>query len=236
MNARISAALAVAVAASGLTATADAAPPKKPAPVCNLVTDDKNDTFAFRSQDSALPAVGSPTRGTPYDAAFDITSADVASDGKVVTAAIRVVKLGAAQTSPQGRGFAFDFVLPTSELVASMRAVLVNGQEPYFEATYKDTTYPNTPSTFLAKITGTIDEKKNEIRIHAPVDVFAELGGITKTTLITPAPDAATSGRAVPPSPGIAGQPVATRYVFADVATVSKPYRVGTTSCVTPGK
>jgi len=233
MNVRISAALAVAIAASGLTA-AEAA--KKPAPVCNLVTDDKNDTFAFRSQDNALPVVGSPTRGTPYDASFDITSADVASDGKVITAAIRVENIGSAATSPQGRGFAFDFLLPTSEFQGSLRAVLINGQAPYFEATYKDPSVPNGPSTFLATATGVVDEKKKEIRITAPVAVFAELGPIVKGTLITPAGDAATSGRAVPPSPGVAGQPIATRYVFADVATVSKPYRAGTLSCVTPGK
>jgi hypothetical protein len=29
---------------------------------------------------------------------------------------------------------------------------------------------------------------------------------------------------------------VATRYVFADVATESKLYKAGTKSCVTPGK
>lgn len=229
MNVRIAAAFAVALASAGVTAT-EAAPPKKPAPVCNLVTDDKNDTFLVRAQDSTA------TRGTPYDASFDIISADIASDGKVVTAAIRVASIGGAQTSPQGRGFAFDFLLPTSELQASLRAVLINGQAPYYEATIKDPSVPNSPSTFLAKATGVIDEKKKEIRITAPVSVFSQLGPMTKNTLVTPAGDAATSGRAVPPSPGVAGQPVASRYVFADVATTSKPYRVGTASCVTPGK
>lgn len=228
MNVRIAAALAVALASAGLTA-AEAAP-KKPAPVCNLVTDDKNDTFAFRSQDSTA------TRGTPYDPAFDIVSGDIASDGKVITAVVRLASVAPAQTSPQGRGYAFDFLLPTSELTASMRAVLINGQAPYFEATYKDASIPNSPSTFLATVTGKVDEGKKEIRITAPVGVFKSLGPIVKNTLITPAGDAATSGRAIPPSPGVAGQPVATRYVFADVATTSKPYRVGTPSCVTPGK
>jgi hypothetical protein len=114
--------------------------------------------------------------------------------------------------------------------------VLVEGSAPYFEATYKDPSVPNAPSTFLATVTGVVDEKKKEIRITAPVSTFAVLGAIKANTLITPAADAATSGRAVPVTPGTAGQPITTRYVFADVALDSKPYRVGTPSCVTPGK
>jgi len=223
MNVRIAAALGVALAT--VAGAAQAAPVKK---VCNLVTDGTNDTFAARAQDGTAPG--------PQDNALDIKSADIASDGKVITAVIRVASLTAAQTSPQGRGFAFDFLLPSSELQGSMRAVFINGQAPYFEATIKDPSVPNSPSTFLATITGSVDEKKGEVHITAPVAVFSELGAIKKGTLITPAGDAATSGRAVPPSPGIAGQPVATRYVFADVAVDSKPYKVGTPSCVTPGK
>lgn len=229
MNVRIAAALAVALAATAAGA-ADAAPKPKPKvkPVCNLVVDGTGDTFAARAQDGTAPG--------PQDDAFDIKSADVASDGKVITVAIRVAKLADAQTSPQGRGFAFDFLLPSSDMQGSLRAVLITGQAPYFEATLKDPSVPNSPSTFLAYATGVVDTKKNEVRITAPVSTFSELGPIKIGTLITPAADAATSGRAVPPSPGIAGQPVATRYVFADVATDSKPYKAGTPSCVTPGK
>ena len=223
MNVRIAAALGVALAT--IAGAAQAAPVKK---VCNLVLDGTGDTFAARAQDGTAPG--------PQDDAFDIKSADIASDGKVLTAVIRVTKLAAAQTSPQGRGFSFDFLLPTSDMQGSLRAVLITGQPAYFEATYKDPSVPNSPSTFLATVTGLVDEKKNEVHITAPVGVFATLGAIKKGTLITPAGDAATSGRAVPPSPGVAGQPVATRFVFADVAVDSKPYKTGTPSCVTPGK
>lgn len=226
MNVRTAAALGLALATAA--GAAQAAPVKK---VCNLVNDGAGDTFAVRAQDGTpAGAVG------PQEAAFDIKTADIASNGKDITAAIRVAALGAATTSPQGRGYAFDFLLPTSEMQGSLRAVFINGQAPYFEATYKDPSVPNSPSTFLALVKGAVDEKKGEIRITAPVSVFSELGPIKAGTLITPAGDAATSGRAVPPSPGVAGQPVATRYAFADVATDSKPYRVGTPSCVTPGK
>lgn len=223
MNVRIAAALGVALAT--VAGAAQAAPVKK---VCNLVADATGDTFAARAQDGTAPG--------PQDDAFDIKSGDIASDGKTITAVIRVAKLTNATTSPQGRGFAFDFLLPTSDLQGSLRAVLITGQAPYFEATVKDPSVPNSPSTFLGTVKGVVDTAKNEIRISAPAATFAQLGAIKKGTLITPASDAATSGRAVPPSPGVAGAPVTTRYVFADVATDSKPYRVGTPSCVAIGK
>jgi hypothetical protein len=232
MNARSTAAIAVALATVTAGAgTAHAAKPKVK-PVCNLVTDAAGDTFAFRSQDGTpAAAVG------PKEDAFDVLSGDIASDGKTVTTVIRVKKLATSiQTSPEGAGYAFDFLLPTSDLQASMRAVLVNGQKPYFEVTYKDPSVPNSPSTFVALAKGIVDTKKNEIHISAPVAAFADLGPIKPGTVLQPAADAATSGRAVPPSPGTPGQPVATRYVFADVAAGGKTYKTGTPSCVVPGK
>jgi hypothetical protein len=224
MKTRSAAALAISVAA--LTGTTAHAAVK---PVCNLVLDGTGDTFLARAQDGNAPG--------PQEDGFDIVSADIASDAKTLTAVIRVKKLSSAiQTSPLGAGFAFDFTLPTSPLQGSMRAVFVTGQAPYFEATYKDPSVPNSPSTFLATAKGFADTKKNEVHISVPVSVFSNLGPIKKGTPIQPAGDAATTGRAVPTSPGTAGQPVATRYVFADVATESKLYKVGTKSCVTPGK
>lgn len=199
-------------------------------PLCNIVTDETNDTFVARSQDGTAPG--------PQEDGFDIVSADIASDGKVVTAVIRVKKYATAiQTSPVGAGFAFDFTLPTSTLQGSLRAVFISGQAPYYEATYKDPTVPNSPSTFLGLAKGSVVPAKNEVHITAPVELFAAtLGAMKKNTTIFPAADAATTGRAVPPSPGTAGQPVGTRYVFADVAPGAKAIKVGQPSCVKPGK
>jgi len=229
MNVRTAALLAVALTATGV-GTAQAATKPKPAPkLCNIVQDPTGDTFAFRSQELVK------TFG-PQENAFDITSADIASDGKVVTAVVRVKALSTAiQTSPLGSAYAFDFKLPTSEDTASLRAVFVTGQAPYYEATYKKD-IANSPSTFLGTATGSYDTKKNEVHITAPVGLFAVLGEMKKNTLIQPADDAAASGRAVPPSPGVKDQPVATRFVFADVAAPLKSIRVGAPSCVTPGK
>jgi hypothetical protein len=220
--------LALSLVTAALTGSAaDAAPKVKP--VCNIVVDDAKDTFLVRAQDGTAPG--------PQEDGFDILSADLASDAKTVTAVIRVKKLSSAiQTSPQGAGFSFDFLVPGSELQASLRAVFINGQAPYFEVTSKDPNVPNSPSTFLALAKGFADTKKNEVHISAPVGAFSSLGAIKKGTALSPASDAATSGRAVPPSPGMAGQPVASRFVFADVATEGKVYKVGTPSCVVPGK
>lgn len=226
MNVRSAAALAVALATIG--GAAQAAPVKK---VCNNVVDPKGDTFVARPQD-AQAAYG------PQEDALDIVSADIASDAKVVTAAIRVVSMGAAQTSPYGKGYAFDFMIPSSPMVITLRAILPGGGvAPTFEASYKDPEVPNSPSTFLGVATGVVDEKKKEVRISAPVSLFSSLGEIKKGTLLSPPEDSSASvGRAVPVTPGIAGQATPTRFAFADVALEAKPYKVGTPSCVTPGK
>ncbi|HEV2891872.1 MAG TPA: hypothetical protein VGX28_15980 [Frankiaceae bacterium] len=226
MNVRSAAALAVALATIGGTAHA-AAPVKK---VCNNVKDGTGDTFAARSQD-AEAVYG------PQEDAFDITSADIASDAKFVTAAIRMVSMGSAQTSPYGKGYAFDFMIPSSEMVITLRAVVPSSGAPVFEASYKDPEVPNSPSTFLGAATGVIDDKKKEVRISAPVSLFAPLGEIKKGTILAPPEDSsASAGRAVPVVPGTVGQPTPTRFTFADVALDAKPYKVGTPSCVTPGK
>ena len=226
MNARRLAVVGLALA------SVTASPALAATKACKIVTDGTGDTFAFRSQD------GSPAAAAgPKEDGFDILSGDIASDGKVVTAVIRIKKFSdAIQTSPQGAGFAFDFLLPSSDMQASMRAVFIKDQPAYYEVTYKDPGIPNSPSTFIATATGFVDKTKNEIHITAPVSAFSVLGPIKKGTTLAPGTDAATSGRAVPPSPGTKDQPVATRYVFADVAPGGKTIKAGAPSCVTPGK
>jgi hypothetical protein len=231
MRTRPAAAVAVALAVVS-TGAAHAATkkPAKPKPVCNIIKDGTKDTFAARPQDTRPELHGTG----PQEDGFDITSADIASDGKWITAVVRVKKLSSAiQTSPTGAGFGVDFQLPSSDLVGSLRAVLVTGQQPYFEATSRDPEVANTPSTYLGAAKGLVVTKKNEVHITAPVSVFASLGQIKKGTLISfPEADAAATGRAIPPSPGVKDRPVASRFVFADVAPAGKPYKVGTASCV----
>jgi hypothetical protein len=230
MNPRIIAALTV-----GLTSVtaghALAAPVKK---ACKIVTDGTGDTFAVRQQDTQA-------KYGPIEDGFDITSADIASDGKVITAVIRVKKLtSAVQTSPTGVAFGFDFSTPTAPTatLGSLRAIVFNGGAPYYEAVLK-TDVPSGAqnyTTFLATVTGVWDTAHNEVRITAPVSVFSALGTFKKGVTISPDSDSATSGRPLPIVPGQAGQPSPSRFVFADVALDGKSIKVGAPSCVTPGK
>lgn len=85
---------------------AQAAPKAKPG--CQTITDDTGDTFAVRVQDSQ-GAYG------PQEDGLDITSADLASDGKGVTAAVRIAALSRAiATSPQGFTVGLDFSIGSS--------------------------------------------------------------------------------------------------------------------------
>ncbi len=74
-------ALAVVLVSSAVVAGGAVA---APAPVCNLVVDDKGDT-------ESAPFPASDT--------IDITSADVASDGETLTAVLRVAKYTANETA-----------------------------------------------------------------------------------------------------------------------------------------
>jgi hypothetical protein len=226
MNFRPVGALAL-VLATVVGAPAHAA--SKPKTPCQWVKDEKNDTFLARA------AEGNPNN--PQEPGLDITSADLASDGKTVTAVIRIAKWSpSVQTAPLGYGFAFTFLPPLSNMEASLRAVFITGQAPYYEATYRDPSVPNGPSTFLSLATGSVNTAKGEIHISAPATAFAPIGLIKKGAKLFPGTDTATSGRAVPPTPGTAGQPTATRMVFSDAAATGKPYTVGAPSCVVPGK
>jgi hypothetical protein len=211
-----------------LTPVASAAP----APVCNTITDPKGDTFAIRTQD-AQGAYG------PQEDALDIVSADLASDGKVVTAAVRLVSLSRAiSTSPQGFTVGLDFIIGSSSDVVRLQAVLVNGDSDRFEVSAKaDDAVPNTPSTFVAAVTGVVDEKKGEIRITAPADVLAPYGALKPGMKLIPnEAESATASRGVPAITTTPGQPMTTRGPFADIAASGKTVLVGAKSCVVPGK
>src|SRR5262245_27463636 len=82
---RVIASITILTLAVGAPTALGATKPKpkpKPKPVCNLVTDPAGD--------ASLLAGAS---GQGYDASLDIISADVASDGKTITAVVRVKTL-----------------------------------------------------------------------------------------------------------------------------------------------
>lgn len=86
-------------------------------------------------------------------------------------------------------------------------------------------------------MTGVVDEKKGEIRIHAPVAMLAPYGAVKPGVKLIPAEaQSATVSRAVPPITTTPGQPMTTRGPFADIAAGGKTVLVGAPSCVVPGK
>ena len=215
---------------AGVTAPiAQAAP--KPKPSCLTISDPKGDTFAVRAQDSQ-GAYG------PQEDALDIVSGDLASDGKVVTAVVRLASFSRAiASSPQGFTVGVDFLIGSSaDSVVRLQAVL--GSADRFEVSAKATdALPNVPSTYVGEATGVVDEKKGEIRITAPAELLAPYGALKPGTKLVPnEAESATASRGVPPITTTPGQPMTTRGPFADVAAGGRTVAVGAPSCVVPGK
>ena len=234
MNLRptLAAVLVVALASGGAAGAAPKKKPKKagPPPVCNLIQDAKDDTFAVRAQDGA-GAYG------PQEATFDILSEDLGSDAKTLTAVIRVAKLGtAAGTAPGGLDFRIGFTLPGQEPTdgnfflnartdRSGAASFLLGLRTVVEAGQSTTAK-------LADATGVFDTAKNEVRISVPVDAVKTEGvALAPGMKMSFAGLDQTSARNVVVNP-VTGVGTAT---FADVTASEKAYVAGEPSCVTPG-
>ncbi len=203
---------------------------------CNLIEDPAGDTFVARTQDA--PPAGGPQYG-PQEDSLDVISGDLASDGKIVTAVVRIAKLSRSiQLSPTGITAGVDFLIGNSTDVVSMRAVLVSGQPDKFEVSWKpDGHTANVPVNYLGEVTGVVDEAKNEIRIHAPAELFVDHGPVVMGQKLIPnETESATAARAVPPGTATKDGPMTTRGPFADVAKSGKPAVIGAKTCVPIGK
>lgn len=213
MSARLRPALAtglvLTVAFTGIAsaATKKAATPK---PVCNQVTDAKGDA-----------AVGP----LPSDSNLDIISGDIASDGKVVTAVIRLASFAATDPqSPMGRTYYFGFNAPG----AANQVYLSVGVDPVLGTTYDYGDLEGSLYTSKANkdVSGSIDAAKGVLTVTAPAD----LGGLTTLKAGMKLTGLEVKSTALL---GAAGSGVVET---VDTATGAKPYSVGTASCVVPGK
>jgi hypothetical protein len=206
-------ALALALAASFVSAGVAGAAVKKPAPkpVCNLVTDAAGDANGFLV--TGLPAV-------PSDKNLDILSADIASDAKNVTAVIRLAAVGADQTSPTGGTVYFNFSIGDTKVFLS---AVLNGATATYEA--GDFTGTNGQRHHVAGATGFIDTASKSIHITTAANTWTDIikAGTKLNTLNVLAQryigNALVGG--VTPT--------------ADDATSDKVYTGGAKSCVTPG-
>ena len=196
------------VAGAGLAGAA-------PKPVCNLVTDPQGDGTGFVLTDRNY---------LPNDPQLDIVSGDVASNGKTITAVLRLADLQLTDNAaPTGRTYYVNFGVGEVELNLSAAV------EPDGSATYNAGFQDTASRAGLGAATGVIDVAKKEVRIHAPLSIFAEKVKLKSGSKLDYVEGLAqryvgnrTAGRGVTPS--------------ADATDPGKGYTVGAPSCVVVGK
>jgi hypothetical protein len=159
--------LAVALAVVALPAPAFA---KSSAPACKLVKDATGDTNSV-SPDASL------------DAQLDITSADVGTNARYLTAVVRLANLSAADpANPQGRTYEFDFTAREKNFI--LMASLLPGGQSYgvfiSDQRFEEGQSGGRAATGIGTATGVVDTKRKEIRITAALDVFAPYARLDK--------------------------------------------------------
>lgn len=217
MNVRPALALALCatVIGAGVAGAAPKAKPKakpKPVPpVCNLVVDDKGDATAGVLSASNVPA-------------WDIVSADLATDAKTLTTVIRVDKLAkSSNDSPLGSQWRFDFFVGDKHLYTQATSTPFGDK---FGFGYTDTT---SHGVAAAGATGVFDLATSEVRVSVPLSGVESQAKITPGTAVTGL--AAQAGDYINTAGGSPSLSNA-----ADDATGAKPYAAGAPSCVAVGK
>jgi hypothetical protein len=216
----VRAGIALAVVAGVLAAPlAQAA---RPRPVCDLVTDSAGDVIA------TAPGVDNGD--------YDIRSADVATDGRQLTAVIRLTSLAPEDpASAVARDYEIDFTA-NGKTFGLMASLLTGGAD--FEAVALDTSKPGgNIGTDLGRITGVVDTTRHEIRMTAKLAIFAPYASFHQTYL---SDFSVTSARAVghtdETAPGgkatVGSQSTA---VVVDDAGSKARYTPGARSCVRVG-
>jgi hypothetical protein len=162
--------LAASMAAAVALAGGAVAAPAKAAPVCNLVKDGKGDAEIVSAQPS-----------------LDIVTGDLASDGKSISAVMRLdgPPGGANPQAAGGTRYYFSFSLPKVADAQYLAAFVPFAGEPTF--TTGQIVADGTRRTFTNDAGGEVKGKiaGNEITITAPVDAFEERGAITRGTKLT---------------------------------------------------
>jgi hypothetical protein len=208
--------VALALAASGPSAFATTKhkhkhkPKPKPKPVCNLITDPKGNEGPIHD-------------GATYaDPALDIVSADIATDAKNVTAAIRVAKLTIPDSmAPGGIFYRFEFTGSESQIAHDLDVKIGPTASGGWAPVWQDGTHG----------TGVIDTAHNEIRITLPMTFF----GTGKNAIVPGGPpfhlfkvtaDWANPALEAPINDGMFGQ---------NITNTTATYKMGTPSCVPVG-
>jgi len=173
--------------------------------------------------------------GVVKDDALDITSVDVASDKKRITSVIRVKKLAARPTStPGGALWQVDF--SANEVVFSMSAHSLASGDMVYTSSYSSTVGG---SLYAGGTTGVFDLAKSEIRMTAPLTLFAAQASIKSGKTVISGLGGNTGAEfVIPDTPNrLFGSPLLTYApIPADETAGGKDYKAGTASCVPVGK
>jgi len=239
-RAAVIAGLAVAVAVAGeANAATHKAKPKPVRPVCNLVTDPAGDS----NVDLTL---GLAPGRMPADPNGDILSADVASDGKFVTAVLRLKSLATPDTAyPLAHFYMVSWTVPGHDSPVYLggtvdpnpAAATVFGPQFVFgdSATFHSAlNYYNIAST---KVKGTVDAAKGTLTLSVPISAISSYGKYTPGTRFTgvnASTQALVNGPVLPANEPPVGGSIAWGWQ-EDTASGSKDYVAGTPSCVKPG-
>lgn len=196
-----------------LTAALCAPAPATSATSCNLLVDPPGD------QHVAEPAL-------------DLLSADVASDGKELTVAIRVADLAdVATTSPAGRDYTL--MLRIGETRLEFLAALATGQPPVFRV--RGRTAQGTELAWIelagsdvsSRVRGVVDTAREEVRITVPLADLARFGA-TRPGARAYEPHVRT-WRTVP-------LVVDTVIASSDTGASERSYKLGSPSCLAVGR
>lgn len=145
---------------------------------CPLLRDDEGDV-------QKLP--GTESLPDERDAQLDILSADIRADSKQVTVVIRLRDLEAPDpTDPNGLSYEFDFT--AKEQTFFVTALLVTGGNA-FRVYAQDGQVEQQGSsarsgTAVGSASGTFDLRRHEVRMTAPLSVFASKVPLTSGTAL----------------------------------------------------
>lgn len=165
-------ALVVVGTSFALVAPADA----KLATLCNLVTDRTGD--AYWNPAGYVPVLPPGTAGS--DDAMDITSADVASDTRMITGVLRVKQLSSASVhAPAGMSWRVGFTAGRFSFALAGHASTTGS--PAFDASYSTV---DAGATYGLGATGVFDTARSEVRITVPLSLLAAQTDIKPGTIL----------------------------------------------------
>lgn len=186
----------------------------KPKPVCNLLVDDKADAEFLGL--------------APNDPNVDITSADIASDAKTITAVLRLASFSETDVqAPLGRGYYVQFTAPGSEFPIYFNFQITPDLKRFAWGTQEVLATGNGSYVKQGDATGVLDAAKGEIRISVPVSAVGAVASVKPGVKLTNLEASSTVVLGTSATGGLVST--------VDDATGSKAYVAGYPSCVKPG-